>query len=153
MDAIKSSIKEVDIKVINVQEQIQSYEGSLSDLDSILNELSISQECSFNDKQDIIKKYVKDITLYYLDSHYYIDISFTIPNMDSVIYVMDKGYNYAYRLIYLKTMIEVSKNASKSFRIDTDAIVWNDEYKDIDSWLTFDVLANSLKVFNKEKID
>lgn len=157
MDAIKSSIKDTDTKILNAKEQMQSYEGSLNDLDSILSDLSIDQEYSFNDKQEILRKYVKDITLYYLDDHHYIDISFTIPNMDNATYVIDKGYNYAYRLMSYEELKMLSDDANESnldgAYYDNEAFLWNSEYKELNEWLTLDVIAKSMRLFIIAKYD
>ena len=155
MDAIKSSIKELDIKVLNTKEQIQSYEGSLNDLDKILADLSINKECSFNDKQTIIRKYIKEITLYHLEGHHFIDITFNIVGMDSITYVMDKDYKYAYKLINLKDLVykaeKVFKEGSESFNVPFETIVWDESYKETGK-LSIDILTNAYKVFTEAKM-
>ena len=153
MDAIKSSIKDTDTKILNAKEQMQSYEGSLNDLDSILSDLSIDQEYSFNDKQEILRKYVKDITLYYYDGLHFIEISFNIPNMDSVVYVVDKKYNFAFRMATYDEYESATEGTIDENKLNFDAFVWTEEYSDITKWLTIDTYYNANKMFLYAKYD
>ena len=150
MEAIKSSIKDSDTKISNTKEQIQTYEGSLNDLDSILSDLSIDQDYSFNDKQDVIKKYVNDITLNYLDGLHFIEISFNIPNMEAVVYVVDSKYNYAFRMGTYDDY-ESAAEGSLDSELNFDAFVWNEEYSDLTKWLSVDTYYNANKVFLSAK--
>ena len=153
MDAIKSSIKDTDTKILNAKEQMQSYEGSLNDLDSILSDLSIDQEYSFNDKQEILRKYVKDITLYYYDGLHFIEISFNIPNMDSVVYVVDKKYNFAFRMATYDEYESATEGTIDENKLNFDAFVWTEEYSDITKWLTIDTYYNANRMFLYAKYD
>ena len=146
MDAIKSSIKDVDTKVINVHEQIQTYEGSLGNLDSILSDLSINGEYSFNDKQEILRKYVKGITLYYLDGLYFIEIGFNIPNLEAIVYVVDSKYNFAFRMATYDDY-EAATKGSVDSDLNFDAFVWTEDYLDLTKWLTIDTYYNANKIF------
>ena len=154
MGAIKIKIKDTDISISNIKEQIQSYEGSLNNLDNILSDLNIGKEYSFNDKQSVIKKYIKEITLYHLEGHHFIDIAFNIVGMDNVTYVMDKEYKYAYKLIDLKSWAEKGKKAfregSETFNIPMETIVWDESYKETGK-LSIDILTNAYKVFTEAK--
>ena len=153
MDAIKSSIKDTDTKILNAKEQMQSYEGSLNDLDSILSDLSIDQEYSFNDKQEILRKYVKDITLYYYDGLHFIEISFNIPNMDSVVYVVDKKYNFAFRMATYDEYESATEGTIDENKLNFDAFVWTEEYSDITKWLTINTYYNANRMFLYAKYD
>jgi len=153
MDAIKSSIKDTDTKILNAKEQIQSYEGSLNDLDGILSDLSINQEYSFNDKQEILRKYVKDITLYYYDGLHFIEISFNIPNMDSVVYVVDKKYNFAFRMATYDEYESATEGTIDENELNFDVFVWTEEYSDITKWLTINTYYNANKMFLYAKYD
>ena len=146
MGVIKSSIKDVDTKIINVQEQIQSYEGSLNDLDSILSDLSVSSEYSFNDRQEVIRKYVKNITIYYLDGLYFVEIGFNIPNMEAIVYVVDNKYNFAFRMATYDEY-ETATKGSVDSDLNFDAFVWNEEYSDLTKWLSMDAYYNANKIF------
>ena len=146
MNAIKSNIKDTDTKILNTKEQIQSYEGSLNDLDSILSDLSIDSEYSFNDKQEILRKYVKNITLYYLDGLHFIEISFNIPNMEAVVYVVDSKYNFAFRMVTYDEYESATKGSVDS-TLNFDAFVWNEEYSDLTKWLSMDTYYKTNKMF------
>ena len=146
MNAIKSSIKDTDTKILNTKEQIQSYEGSLNDLDSILSDLSINSEYSFNDKQEILRKYVKNITLYYLDGLHFIEISFNILNMEAIVYVVDSKYNFAFRMATYDEYESATKGSVDS-TLNFDAFVWNEEYSDLTKWLSMDTYYKTNKMF------
>ena len=152
MNGIKSNIKDTDTKILNTKEQIQSYEGSLNDLDNILEDLNINKEYSFNDKQDVIRKYIKQVNLYHLEGHHFIDIAFNIVGMDNVTYVMDKEYKYAYKLIDLESWVAKSKKAikegSETFNVPIELIVWDAKYKNP---ANVEILTNAYKVFTEAK--
>ena len=132
MSTIKTKIKDTDISISNIKEQIQSYEGSLNNLDNILADLNISKEYGFNDKQSVIKKYIKEITLYHLEGHHFIDISFNVVGMDNVTYVMDKDYEYAYEVSDMQNI---------------ELIYFGDMLNEID----VKILVNSKEIFTEAK--
>ena len=65
-------------------------------LDKILNELNISPKIDFNSKQQILHKYINDITIEFFDEYYVIDLDLNIQNIESVRYIFVKNYKYAH---------------------------------------------------------
>jgi len=130
LNTIKADLKDTDIKILNTKEQIESYRSNLNNVDAILSDLQINSEQSFNDKQTIIRKYIKDIVLYYSDWHF-IEINFNIVGMDSIIYVVNKDYKYAYELLKRDDIINAhinSKNDVKpTIEIPFETIVFTDD--------------------------
>ena len=147
MSSIKTKIKDTDISISNLNEQIQSYEGSLNNVDNILADLNINKEYSFNDKRSVIKKYIKEIKLYYLDGHHFIEISFNIVGMKPTVYAVDKKYNYAFRMATYDEFMAVTEGTIKEDELNFDAFVWNEEYLDLNKWLSMEVYYNANKTF------
>ena len=53
---------------------------------------------SFIDKVEILKKYIFDIRIYYYGNNYYLEVFFNIINMESVVFLIDDKYKYAFTL-------------------------------------------------------
>lgn len=110
--AIKGLLKEVDIqpeleridrtildlktKSKNTREQLESYtqvNKKVAEIDKDLHQ--IKEDTSFNDKREIIRKYIKSITILYSDGWYSLDLDFNIIGMPTETFKIDKLYKIA----------------------------------------------------------
>lgn len=107
-------IKAVDIedikpKMTEFNNKIKTLKASIynnkNQLDSILKstkednkDLANIPSLSFIDKVEVLKKYLRDIKIYYFGGNYFIEVFFTIINMESVVFLVDDKYKYAFTL-------------------------------------------------------
>ena len=96
MKVINSELNSLKIKIKNKNSEIDSYKNYVNSLDSVLNELNISPKIDFNSKQQILHKYISDITIEFFDEYYVIDLDLNIQNIESVRYIFVKNYKYAH---------------------------------------------------------
>ena len=91
----------LETKIYNLNEQLDSYSDSNNSIDSILKDLSFNvRNVGFNDKKDILNKYIKDIRIYYDDAkNYYIEIFFKVANMENIVLTVENNYKVAYEVI------------------------------------------------------
>ena len=79
-----------------MQEQIFFYTNSNIKRSEIGKDLEFSKDISFNDKKELIKKYINFIEIHYVGSVFMIYIQFNIKDLDAELYVIDRGLNLAY---------------------------------------------------------
>ncbi len=109
---IDGAILDLKTKSKNVREQLNSYSKADKRLDEIGTDLNrIKTSTSFIDKQKLLRKYIKSITISYKEDWYTLDIEFTITGMPMEKYELDKDYKLAVQVddsgnrivIHLKT--------------------------------------------------
>ena len=97
IDRIKTETIEIEIKIKQLDEQIFFYNNSISKRNEIGKDLDFSDvDISFNDKRELINKYIDFIEIHYLESSYVIFIAFNIKDLDAETYIVDRNYNLAY---------------------------------------------------------
>ena len=96
MKVLKTEEADLSIKIKNKNSELSIYKNSENSLDKILNELNISPKIDFNSKQQILHKYINDITIEFFDEYYVIDLDLNIQNIESVRYIFVKNYKYAH---------------------------------------------------------
>lgn len=96
IDRIKAKSKEIEINIEQMQEQIFFYTNSNIKRSEIGEDLAFSKDISFNDKKELIKKYINFIEVHYVGSVFMIHIEFNIKDLDAELYVIDRGLNLAY---------------------------------------------------------
>jgi len=96
MKVLKTEEADLIIKIKNKNSELHVYKNSENSLDKILNELNISPKIDFNSKQQILHKYINDITIEFFGEYYVIDIDFNIQNIESFRYIFVKNYKYAH---------------------------------------------------------
>ena len=96
MKVLKTEEADLIIKIKNKNSELDIYKNSENSLDKILNELNISPKIDFNSKQQILHKYINDITIEFFGEYYVIDIDFNIQNIESFRYIFVKNYKYAH---------------------------------------------------------
>jgi site-specific DNA recombinase len=95
MIEINTKINTSKIKIANLKSQLDSILISTKeDATDLVNIPSLS----FIDKVEVLKKYIKDIRIYYFEGNYFIEVFFTIINMESVVFLVDDKYKYAFTL-------------------------------------------------------
>jgi DNA invertase Pin-like site-specific DNA recombinase len=101
MDKIRSEKLDLEKQLYNLEEQLLSIDGFNFQLDSILKELKLPYNVAFEDKKVLLKKYLKNIAIYFdnIDT-YFIEIEFNLLGMDSVVYVVRNNYKIAHTTIY-----------------------------------------------------
>ncbi|EAQ43036.1 recombinase family protein [Polaribacter sp. MED152] len=75
---IKNEIEDLKIKLDNLIEQISFFEESELTKENVKDDLTNLKNASFNNKSELIKKYIKSITIDYKAPHYVIRIEFKI---------------------------------------------------------------------------
>ena len=77
IDAKKSDIQ---IKIKNNSEQIDFYESSELTTEAVNSDLKRLESASFNDKRDLIKKYIQSIEILYKEPYYILRIEFKLSD-------------------------------------------------------------------------
>jgi site-specific DNA recombinase len=97
IDRIKAEIIEIKIKIKQLEEQIFFYNNSVPKINEIGKDLDFSDaDISFNDKRELIIKYIDFIEIHSFESNYVILIAFNIKDLDAETYIIDRNYNLAY---------------------------------------------------------
>jgi site-specific DNA recombinase len=97
IDKIKAETNEIEIKIKQLNEQIFFYNNSVSKRNEIGDDLNFSDaDISFNDKRELVNKYINFIEIHYVESNYVIFIAFNIKDLGAETYIVDRGYNLAY---------------------------------------------------------
>lgn len=78
IERIDSFINDQNIKVDNLEKQIEFLSQSNKVRQSIDDDLENLKSASFNDKRTLIKKYIKSIEVLYLEPYYNVRIEFTL---------------------------------------------------------------------------
>ncbi|WP_300024987.1 recombinase family protein [uncultured Maribacter sp.] len=92
---IKIEQKEISIKLAKLREQLDSYISSGEKLKAIDKDLNLLKDVSYLDKRTIVHKYIKDISVLFLNPWFSIAINFRIEGLPLEIYMMDKDYDFA----------------------------------------------------------
>ena len=86
-DDFKSTDKKIirektdyNIKLKNISEQISFYKDSELTKEKVENDLSHISEVGFNDKRELIRKYIESITIDYKEPYYIVRVEFKINN-------------------------------------------------------------------------
>lgn len=108
MDAIRIERDALETKLYNLKEQLDSYKDNNNSIDSILKDLDFNvTNVGFNDRKDILKKYIKDIRIYYDDvKNYYLEIFFNVSNMNNVVITIENNYKVAYEVLDIERVGE-----------------------------------------------
>ncbi|MGC6437794.1 MAG: recombinase family protein [Flavobacteriaceae bacterium] len=99
MSDIETYKKSYDAKIIdetllinNLENQIKSVKGISSE--KFIQGLNVKSKLSFNEKRDILHKYIKNIRIEYLDDYYYIETNFNIQGYRERKELVHKSYKY-----------------------------------------------------------
>jgi DNA invertase Pin-like site-specific DNA recombinase len=103
MNNIRNEKDTLETKIYNLKEQLDSYNDSNNSIEVIVKDLDFNaRNVGFNDKKDILNKYIKDIKIYYDDvKNYYIEIFFKVANMESKVFTIENNYKVAYEVLDL----------------------------------------------------
>jgi len=149
IDRIKTETIEIEIKIKQLEEQTFFYNNSVSKINEIGKDLDFSDvDISFNDKRELINKYIDFIEIHYLESSYVIFIAFNIKDLDAETYIVDRNYNLAYdtceKIIiplsdkFKKYDLNTQKNKAKELlgnmpnesiiELNTGRVMWDGHY-------------------------
>ncbi|MGO4819511.1 recombinase zinc beta ribbon domain-containing protein [Flavobacterium sp. W22_SRS_FP1] len=92
MTEITTKINSKKNKIANLRNQLDSIVKSASEDNADLVNIP---SLSFIDKVEVLKKYIKDIRIYYEKPNYYIEILFNIVNMENSVYLLKDNYKFA----------------------------------------------------------
>ena len=92
MTEITTKITSKKINIDNLRNQLDSIVKSASEDNADLVNIP---SLSFIDKVEILKKYIKDIKIYYEKPNYFIEIFFNIVNMENSVYILKDNYKVA----------------------------------------------------------
>ena len=125
------------------------YNNSISKRNEIGLDLEFNAtDISFNDKRELINKYIDFIEITYLEPSYVIFIAFNIKDLDAETYIVDRNYNLAYdtceKIIiplsdkFIKYDLITQENKAKelldkmpdwkTMELDTGRIMWDGHY-------------------------
>jgi len=101
MNSIRIERDILEAKIYNLKEQLDSYNDSNNNIEGVLKELDFNfRNIGFNDKKDILNKYVKDIRIYYDDvKNYYLEVFFKVANMNNIVFTIENNYKVAYEVL------------------------------------------------------
>lgn len=92
---IRSERNKIQIQILNIENQIQTYNDILKSSSDITKELNqYKNKTSFNDKQTIIKKYIQEINVDYYQNHFEVQVFFNIPDMGQEHLIVQKRFYY-----------------------------------------------------------
>ena len=149
VDRIKIAAIEINIKIKQIEEQMFFYNNSISKRNEIGLDLEFNAtDISFNDKRELINKYIDFIEITYLEPSYVIFIAFNIKDLDAETYIVDRNYNLAYdtceKIIiplsdkFIKYDLITQENKAKelldkmpdwkTMELDTGRIMWDGHY-------------------------
>jgi site-specific DNA recombinase len=92
MTEITTKITSKKINIDNLRNQLDSIVKSASEDNADLVNIP---SLSFIDKVEILKKYIKDIKIYYEKPNYFIELFFNIVNMENSVYILKDNYKVA----------------------------------------------------------
>ena len=112
---IKRTKNEIEIKLTKLTEQKFFYKDSTIKKLELEKDLKVSKDISFNDKRELISKYIKSIEIQFVDSFYILRVDFNVQDLDVENYVIDRQYNIAVDVCdnIIIPLSEKSKNYSK----------------------------------------
>ena len=136
----------LETKIYNLKEQLDSYNDSNNSIEGILKDLNFNvRNVGFNDKKDILNKYIKDIKIYYDDvKNYFIEIFFNIANMENIVFTIENNYKLAYEVL---DMHKVGEQNILMLWLDSKMELKFKNTKEIDIKL----MVNSKQVFDDLK--
>ncbi len=87
---------DIEIKIGNIEEQLYSYNNINLKKDEVDADLFNLKNVSFNDKKDLINKYISEIEILFKEPFYVLRLKFNIPNIDIEYYIIEKLYDIAW---------------------------------------------------------
>lgn len=101
MHILRVTKDELEIKLLNLEEQLIYLKSNSTSKESLLKQLEFKDlEISYIDKKEILHKYIRDIRIYYDDiKNYFIEILFNLPEMKNVVFVLENHYKFAHSII------------------------------------------------------
>ena len=136
----------LETKIYNLKEQLDSSNDSNNSIDSILKDLNFNfRNVGFNDKKDILNKYIKDIRIHYDDvKNYYFEIFFKVANMDNIVFTVENNYKVAYEVL------DIDKEGMQDFLIMILDKKMELEFKNTKQ-IDFNFIINSKQLFDDLK--
>lgn len=124
IERIDRELLDLKIKTNNTKEQLESYSQVGNKVVEISTDLKqIKKNTAFNDKRDIVRKYIKSITISYKDDWYSLDIEFNITGMPMEKYEIDKLYKLAIQVdVSGNRIIMHLKTGKVTYHPNTDII-------------------------------
>jgi site-specific DNA recombinase len=128
MKRIDRDKKELEKKRANSNDQLNNYD--IDKLQQMQTDLEvIKKKTSFNDKKEILKKFIKEIVVAYKDGYYTVAIWFNLPNYHIEYYVIDRGYNFAASR-QIELIIPLNDKFKQRLKMDHDGFI-EDEIDDL----------------------
>ena len=147
MISIRIEKDKLEAKIYNLKEQLDSYSDSNNGIEGILKDLNFNvRNVGFNDKKDILNKFISDIRIHYDDTkNYYLEIYFKIANMDNIVFTVENNYKLAYEVL------DINKEGEQ-----TILMLWLDEKMELNfkknKEIEITLMANSKQQFEKLKL-
>ena len=88
MEAFRSEIESIDIKLSNSEELLNQLSKN--------NNLNPTKDISYMSKSEVLKKYISNIIIEYLEPFYLVTIDFNIPLLPSITYALNDSYKFAH---------------------------------------------------------
>jgi len=146
MNSLRIERDILETKIYNLKEQLDSYNDSNNSIEGILKDLNFNvRNIGFNDKKDILNKYIKDVVIYYDDvKNYYLEVFFKVANMENIVFTIENKYKVAYEVI------DINKVGKQDFLIMILDKKMELEFK-LNKEIDFNFIMNSKQLFNDLK--
>jgi site-specific DNA recombinase len=147
MNGLRLEKDVLEAKIYNLNEQLDSYSDTNNSIDSILKDLNFNvRNVGFNDKKDILNKFISDIRIYYDDTkNYYLEIYFKVANMDNIVFTIENNYKLAYEVL------DINKEGEQNI-----LMLWLDEKMELNfkknKEIEITLMVNSKQQFDKLKL-
>lgn len=108
MHILRITKDELEIKLFKLEEQLKYFKNNSTSKESLLKQLDFQDlEISYIDKKMILQKYIRDIRIYYDDiKNYFIEIHFNLPEMESIVFVLENHYKFAHSIIDSECLVD-----------------------------------------------
>jgi DNA invertase Pin-like site-specific DNA recombinase len=101
LERIRSAKEETTIKLVNLKEELDSFKKSKLHLQVVRNDMGkINKTTSFNQKQNFIRKWIREVKIDYYENTYMIFVEFNLPGMKKNWFMLDTKYKLAVKQGY-----------------------------------------------------
>jgi len=151
---IRTEKNDITIQILNIQNQITTYQNVMKSSEDIIEDImSYKNKVSFNDKELMIKKYIKNIIVNYTHNHFVINIHWNIPKLGEYNVITNKRFYYVFEPFLNKAEIFNKFDKVKKGKVipRTDEEFLNDVYKEkqtievftIQNEIIFDIMKSN----------
>jgi len=130
---IRTEKNDINTQILNIQNQITTYQNVMKSSEEIIEDIiSYKDKVSFNDKELMINKYIKNIIVNYKYNHFVIQVVWNIPQLGEYNIITNKRFYYVFEPFINKAEIINKFDKIKKGKVipRTDKEFLNDVYKE-----------------------